>query len=867
MPMPERPLLILPAPSEPGRRSQKHGGGGGIHLPSRDRQIERLTPMLTSLQQAFDARRARIQTEAAGLTPEEVIVLETAEPVDNFIVAVRGIPGLEWLGEVEDEDIPPDDDFFVPASDGTVRQDKNLRGRVFLVFTNQQALQQMLSLWDAWKHGRSLPYGLGKWGDVFSKLKDVRPWGLHDRLEETGVLDDWRERVEHSQETIPCEIEMWFHGSAQRRQVARGRVAGLVTALRGHVLHETVIEDISYHAMLVRLPLAAVQQVMNQAGRDMALVQCEQVQFFRATGQMAVVVSDDTRTPDTGGASATVSGQLGEPVVALLDGLPLQNHGRLAGRLIVDDPDGYEQQYPADERRHGTTMASLILHGDLNVGEPPLNRRLYVRPILRPDPRAWLAPRPETAPEDQLVVDLVHRAVRRLFEEENGEPAAAPQVCVVNFSIGIRDRVFEGALSPMARLLDWLAWKYRLLFVVSAGNHPQEIELNVSRGQTAGMSAHDMQTHVIRAIAADARRRRLLSPAEATNVVTVGALHHDASQPTQVQRAVQPLTDHGLPSIINAQGMGYRRSIKPDILLPGGRVILLESMRTTTNATFDIYTQGLSPGKRVAFPGATPGDLNASLHTRGTSNATALASRTASRLYDVLEELRSEQTGASIDNVPRSLWIKALLAHAANWGTAGGVMERILRTPQNGRQFKEYVTRLLGYGAVDVSRVYECAPHRVTALGCGQLQVDQAHIHRLPLPPSLDGRQGWRRLVITLAWFTPVNAAHQSWRRASLWFTPPSGPLSIDRQQASWQAVQRGTLQHEILEGNRADAFVDGNAIEVLVSCRADAGALEDAVPYSLAITLEIAEEIGVDIYNEVRVRVLPAQIGIAPTG
>lgn len=863
--MPERPLLILPAPSEPARRPKKHGGGDGLHLPSRDRQIERLNPLFTSLQQAFDARRARIQTEAAGLTPEEVIVLETAGPVDDFIVAVRGISGLEWLGEVEEEDIPPDDDFFVSASDGTARRDKNLRGRVFLVFTNQQALRQMLSLWDSWQHGHTLPHGLGKWGDVFSKLKDVRPWGVRDRLEETGVLDDWRERVEHSQEIIPCEIELWFHGSTQHRQTAKGRVASLVTALQGQVLHEAVIEEISYYALLVRLPLSAVQQVMNQTRHDAALVQCEQVQFFRATGQMAAVVSDDTRTSDADGTP--IPDQLGEPVVALFDGFPLQNHGRLAGRLIVDDPDNYEPQYPADERRHGTAMASLILHGDLNAGELPLSRRLYVRPILRPDPRAWRNPRPETAPEDQLVVDLVHRAVHRLFEEENGEPAAAPHVCVVNLSIGIRDRLFEGAMSPLARLLDWLAWKYRVLFIVSAGNHLQDIELSVLRGHIAGISAQDMQAHVIRAIAADARHRRLLSPAEAANVVTVGAIHYDSSPPTQVQRAVQPFADQGLPSIVNAQGMGYRRSIKPDILLPGGRVILLEGTRTTTNATFVLYTHGLSPGQRVASPGSTPGDLNASLYTRGTSNATALASRMASRLYDVLDDLHAQQSGLLIDNVPRSLWIKALLVHAANWGTAGSTLEQLLKTNQNSRQFKEYVTRLLGYGSVDASRVIECTPHRVTALGGGQLQVDQAHIHRLPLPPSLGGRQGWRRLVITLAWFAPVNAAHQSWRRAALWFEPPKQPLSIKRRQADYHAVQRGTLQHEILEGDRADAFVDGDAIEVLVSCRADAGTLEEAVPYSLAITLEVAEEIGIDIYNEVRVRVQPTQISIVPAG
>jgi hypothetical protein len=44
--------------------------------------------------------------------------------------------------------------------------------------------------------------------------------------------------------------------------------------------------------------------------------------------------------------------------------------------------------------------------------------------------------------------------VRRLFEEDGNQPPVAPQVRVVNLSIGIRDRVFDSALSPLARLLD-----------------------------------------------------------------------------------------------------------------------------------------------------------------------------------------------------------------------------------------------------------------------------------------------------------------------------------------------------------------------------------------------------------------------------
>ena len=357
--MPECPLLILPAPGRPEKRVMKTGRGGQAHLPTRERQTERLSPRFTVLQQVFDAQRARLRTEAVGLAPEQVIVLETVGSVEGFIVAVRNITGLEWLGEIEEEQIPPDEDFFYPDKDGVARK-KMLRGQLFLVFSNQQALQQLLSLWDKWKTGQSMPFGLGKLGSVFSQLRDIRLWGVQDRLIETGVLNDWRERVEHNEEVVPCEIELWFRGNPRYRRAARDRVTNLVNEMTGRILQEAIIEEIAYHAILVRLPVRVVQTLLEERGRDVALVQCEQVQFFRASGQMAGVMKEDARVIDVGRIEP-VPATIGNPVVALFDGLPLQNHHRLAGRLIVDDPDGYEARYPANERRHGTAMASLIL--------------------------------------------------------------------------------------------------------------------------------------------------------------------------------------------------------------------------------------------------------------------------------------------------------------------------------------------------------------------------------------------------------------------------------------------------------------------------------------------------------------------------
>ena len=300
--------------------------------------------------------------------------------------------------------------------------------------------------------------------------------------------------------------------------------------------------------------------------------------------------------------------------------------------------------------------------------------------------------------------------------------------------------------------------------------------------------------------------------------------------------------------------MGHRRGIKPDLLAPGGRVALREPLMGGNQ--FEVYDGRFSPGQKVAYPGATAGDQDATRYLRGTSNATALVSRACGFLYDVMDELRQEPGGEIVDSIPRAVWLKALITHGAEWGAAGPILTHVLKNKDTSRKFREYVTRLLGYGAVDVKRAHECTARRVTALSGGTLRKDESHIHRFPLPPSLSGRPGRRRLTITLAWLSPVNPRHRAWRRAELWFDPPKDPLGVKRQQADGRAVRRGTLQHEILEGKKAGAFLEGQDLEIQVSCTADAGTLEEDVPYALATTLEVADELNVDIYDEVRAAV-----------
>jgi hypothetical protein len=175
--MPERPLLLFPTP-EIADRSKGHGFPNFIHRPSHNRQGQRLSPKFDQLQNEFNARRVELQNTAAGADPEQVLVIETVGNIENFANAVKLIPGLNWMGEIETDEIEPDVDFY-DENDDT----KELSGRLYLVMSNQQALNQMLSLWRRYQSNSNMIFerGLTRFRDVFLIIKDISRWGVKER--------------------------------------------------------------------------------------------------------------------------------------------------------------------------------------------------------------------------------------------------------------------------------------------------------------------------------------------------------------------------------------------------------------------------------------------------------------------------------------------------------------------------------------------------------------------------------------------------------------------------------------------------------------------------------------------------------------
>ena len=70
--------------------------------------------------------------------------------------------------------------------------------------------------------------------------------------------------------------------------------------------------------------------------------------------------------------------------------------------------------------------------------------------------------------------------------------------------------------------------------------------------------------------------------------------------------------------------------------------------------------------------------------------------------------------------------------------------------------------------------------------------------------------------------------------------------------------MRRGTVQHEVFEGQKAEPFIDEDLVKIKVNCREDAGKIQNPVPYGLAVSLEVAKEVDIAVYSEIRNRIMP---------
>jgi len=772
-----------------------------------------------------------LRADPTALAPERLLVFEVRGSIGNFAAAIQRIPGLELIDE---EELAADDNDKEPVA--------------YLLMPDIAALEQLESLWRRWQNGQ-LIRGETPWANVFQLLRDLRPWGPADRvqaLDSAQLADEIEGRADDA--LVRLEVEIIFRARAADGANSEEDVRAGVLARAGRIISRARIDDIAYHALLVDLPVWAVREIVERNAAGIAGL--EPIMHIRPQSVATTIeVADPEEDPP---ADADVG--LASPILALLDGVPVAAHPLLARHVSVDDAFGLEPGALVSNRKHGTAMASLIIHGDRNHLQPALPRQIHVVPVLGDG---------DAFPTDRLVVDMVHIAVVRM---RAGDTPTAPGVLIVNLSLGNKRRPFHGQLSAWARLLDRLAYRFGILFLVSAGNVTESFGVSDFATGVAfeAAASRDRASGLIRALGGIAADRRLFAPAETVNGITVGACNHDSINPAARLAArvnIDPFPDLRTANPSSGLGPGFARSVKPEILMPGSREHV---MVVRTHDHIDVCPAQPSrfAGLKVAAP-PTAGRENLDGYTSGTSAATALASRTCHRIHDALEGTY----GAVFADLPhhqRAVLLKALLVHPAQWPEETASLIRKILGPPDGRQHvrqKDNIRRFLGFGWVDADEAVACAEDRATFWAAGTLQPDRIATITVPVPQIMGGQARLHSLSATIAWFTPVSPGRKRYRSCRLKILEPTelDDLAVKAHGSQPDANQtnRGTVFTRCWRGERPPAVGPDATISLTIQRDPDQGVtIDEPIPYGLAVSLAMPGLVG--LYEQVRQRLRP---------
>lgn len=326
---------------------------------------------------ARDPNALELRADPAALAPECLLVFEIRAAINTFSATVARIQGLELIDE---EELESDEADSNPVA--------------YLMVPDSRALQNILSLWNRWNSGQELPEGFTPWRDVFACLRELRRWGPNDRVQprDSDILSEEIAGQPHDR-LIRLEVELVFRTDHQRAQSCEDDVIQAIINSGGRAVSRARIPEIAYHAILADLSVAAVSRVIER--RQDSIAGLEAVMHIRPQS-LATSVDVDEPSPC---AVRGVANPAPDPILALIDGVPVANHPLIAPHIVVDDVFELERSALVSQRVHGTAMASLIINGDRNAQQQTLPRKIHVLPVLGGG---------DGFPPDRLIIDLIY---------------------------------------------------------------------------------------------------------------------------------------------------------------------------------------------------------------------------------------------------------------------------------------------------------------------------------------------------------------------------------------------------------------------------------------------------------------------------
>jgi hypothetical protein len=230
---------------------------------------------------------------------------------------------------------------------------------------------------------------------------------------------------------------------------------------------------------------------------------------------------------------------------------------------------------------------------------------------------------------------------------------------------------------------------------------------------------------------------RIIDPAIAANVLTVGALAHGNGLRDDPDDGVQvrAIAQRNEPSPITRSGPGIGDAIKPDLVDYGGTIV------------FDGHVDRLLQGSQWASAGMlTLSDYyRRSLFTAASGTSYA-APRVAYKAAQILR--RFPRASANM--------IRALLGRSAD--LPAEAISRLQPGYRTGAALAPAVRQCLGYGVPRVERALASEDTRVVLLADRQeLDLDQVALYSVPLPAEFRQTRGRRFIRVTLAFDPPTR--------------------------------------------------------------------------------------------------------------
>ncbi|PKM03753.1 MAG: hypothetical protein CVV16_07820 [Gammaproteobacteria bacterium HGW-Gammaproteobacteria-6] len=496
-------------------------------------------------------------------------------------------------------------------------------------------------------------------------------------------------------------------------------------------------------------------------------------------------------------------------------------------RAALGEAEGFvlPDRESADQQGHGSRVAGLALYGDVRAC---LQRNEFVPQLRLLSGRVF---NNDGRDDTRFVEKNVEDAVR-YFHGEYG--------CrVFCFSYGDRNKIYDGRhLRGLAYVLDSLSRELGVLFVVPTGNLCSD---DLPADPVASYPGYLLEDNA-----------RLLDPAPALNVLTVGGLAEFEAD-AAAQRYPDTIEGQSIakscePAPFTRCGPSVNGAIKPDLVEYAGNQAV---SRNGAIVSRRLGVLSLSKDFASGHP------LNEDV---GTSFAAPRVAHVAARVLN-----HEPQASSNL--------LRAMLAAHARWPERA-----IALMTESGKLDMDSLLKLCGYGRVRDDAVYESLDNAVTLFAEDTLQDNHHHFYELPLPPDLwtPGKRT-REITVSLAHSPDVRTTRIDYRATKLSFQLVSKPslqtvsawFRKKRDEGAAKADEysrgrgvtltqrsRGTLQTATWRFPSARSADDFKLF--LVVTRHDANWSEVKAtpePYALAFTIQDRENLKAKLYQQIQLQ------------